>query len=110
VPGRFTRLRRKNTHHGEKERTSFLKKRSKKLLFVLASAFPDRLSPDSQKFFGSFFQKRTACFAGSFANFTGRIAAIRGRATALCNLQQCLCGPGPGGQNPAWNSRRRLLL
>jgi hypothetical protein len=37
-----------------------LKKRSKKLLIVLALAFPDRLSPDLQKFFGSFFQKRTA--------------------------------------------------
>jgi len=39
-----------------------LKKRSKKLLSVLASAFPDGLSPDNQKFFGSFFQKRTAFF------------------------------------------------
>jgi hypothetical protein len=46
----------------EKERSSFLKKRSKKLLPVLASAFPDSLSPDEQKFFGSFFQKRTASF------------------------------------------------
>jgi hypothetical protein len=44
-------------------KTSFLKKRSKKLLFTLASAHPERLSPDKQKFFGSFFQKRTACFA-----------------------------------------------
>jgi hypothetical protein len=42
---------------GEGKRTqarpSFLKKRSKKLLPVLASAFPDGLSPDNQKFFGS---------------------------------------------------------
>jgi hypothetical protein len=30
-----------------------LKKRIKKLLPVLASAFPDGLSPDNQKFFGS---------------------------------------------------------
>jgi hypothetical protein len=37
-------------------------KRSKKLLFVLASAFPDGLSPNEQKFFGSFFQKRTSSF------------------------------------------------
>jgi hypothetical protein len=37
-----------------------LKKRSKKLLPVSDSAFPDRLSPNEQKFFGSFFQKRTA--------------------------------------------------
>jgi hypothetical protein len=51
-----------------KERSSFLKKRSKKLLTVLALALPDGLSPHEQKFFGSrwaappFFQKRTASF------------------------------------------------
>jgi hypothetical protein len=45
-----------------KERSSFLKKRSKKLLSVLASAFPDRLNRNEQKFFGSFFQKRTTSF------------------------------------------------
>jgi hypothetical protein len=37
-----------------------LKKSSKKLLIILASAGPDRLAQVSQKFFGSFFQKRTA--------------------------------------------------
>jgi hypothetical protein len=45
-----------------KARPSFLKKRSKKLLSVWASAFPDGLSPNDQRFFGSFFQKRTAFF------------------------------------------------
>jgi hypothetical protein len=45
-----------------KERTSFLKKRSKKLLSISPSAFPDGLSPNEQKFFGSFFQKRIAFF------------------------------------------------
>jgi hypothetical protein len=45
------------------ERSSFLKKRSKKLLSVSAAASPDGLSPNEQKFFGSFFQKRTASFA-----------------------------------------------
>jgi hypothetical protein len=35
-------------------------KQTKKLLIILASACPDRLSQVSQKFFGSFFQKRTA--------------------------------------------------
>jgi hypothetical protein len=45
-----------------KARPSFLKKRSKKLLTDWASAFLDGLSPDNQKFFGSFFQKRTAFF------------------------------------------------
>jgi hypothetical protein len=39
---------------------SFLKKRSKKLLIRFAPAPQDRASPDSQKFFGSFSQKRTA--------------------------------------------------
>jgi hypothetical protein len=39
--------------------TSFLKKRSKKLLHVKAAALPDKAGPNLQKFFGSFFQKRT---------------------------------------------------
>jgi hypothetical protein len=39
-----------------------LKKRSKKLLIVPATAFPGKASPDRKKFFGSFFQKRTASF------------------------------------------------
>jgi hypothetical protein len=46
-----------------------LKKRSKKLLAVLASAFPDGLSPDIQEFFGSFFQKRTAFFLHPYAAY-----------------------------------------
>jgi hypothetical protein len=41
-------------------RPSFLEKRSKKLPPILAAAFPERLGLMSQKFFGSFFQKRTA--------------------------------------------------
>jgi hypothetical protein len=44
----------------EEARPSFLKKRSKQLLSISASASPEKLSRDSQKFFGSFFQKRTA--------------------------------------------------
>jgi hypothetical protein len=52
-----------NMNLSAKERSSFLKKRSKKLLSVLASALRDRLHPNEQKFFGSFFQKRTALFA-----------------------------------------------
>jgi hypothetical protein len=39
---------------------AFLKKSGKKLLIILASACPDRLSHVLQKFFGSFFRKRTA--------------------------------------------------
>jgi hypothetical protein len=40
----------------KKERSSFLKKRSKRLLFISASPASRR----EQKFFGSFFRKRTA--------------------------------------------------
>jgi hypothetical protein len=43
------------------ESTSFLKKRSKKLLHIGAAVVLPA-SPEDQKFFGSFFQKRTACF------------------------------------------------
>jgi hypothetical protein len=41
-------------------RTSFLKKRSKKLLFPWMRMF-EQAHFKEQKFFGSFFQKRTAC-------------------------------------------------
>jgi hypothetical protein len=41
------------------ERSSFLKKRSKKLLLPRSGR---RRAPNKQKFFGSFFQKRTAFF------------------------------------------------
>jgi hypothetical protein len=37
-----------------------LKESSKKLLIVLASALPGKLSPVSQEFFGFFFQARTS--------------------------------------------------
>jgi hypothetical protein len=37
----------------------FLSEKKEKRLSVSASAFPDGLSPNEQKFFGSFFQKRT---------------------------------------------------
>jgi hypothetical protein len=62
-----------------------LKKRSKKLLSVLASAFPDGLSPNTQKFFGSrragaaLFQKRTAFFLHRIALPT----SLRPLATVL---------------------------
>jgi hypothetical protein len=38
----------------------FFEKKKQKTFNRLAAAFPDRASQDSQKFFGSFFQKRTA--------------------------------------------------
>jgi hypothetical protein len=41
----------------KEERTSFLQKRSKRPLIILASASPDKPGPDLQKFFGAFFQK-----------------------------------------------------
>jgi hypothetical protein len=47
---------------GREERTSFLKKKKQKTFVYLASASPGKLSPDTQKFFGSFFQKRTAFY------------------------------------------------
>jgi hypothetical protein len=37
----------------------FETKRSKKRLVVLAAVFPEKLSPDSQRFFAAFFQKRS---------------------------------------------------
>jgi len=46
----------------EEERTSFLKKRSKKLLVIWTEVVSAPLAR-GQKFFGSFFQKRTSCFA-----------------------------------------------
>jgi hypothetical protein len=48
---------------GEGKGCSFLKKRTKKLLIILASASPDTASPKSQKFFASFFQKRSPFFS-----------------------------------------------
>jgi hypothetical protein len=44
-----------------KRKTSFLKKRSKRLLLLGVRASPATYA-ESQKFFGSFFQKRTAFF------------------------------------------------
>jgi hypothetical protein len=44
----------------KKASASFLKKRTKKLL-RLDPAAETATGPDSQKFFGSFFQKRTSC-------------------------------------------------
>jgi hypothetical protein len=53
-------------------RPAFLKKGSKKRLIILASACPERLSHVLQKFFGSFFQKRTAfCPVGFARGFNG---------------------------------------
>jgi hypothetical protein len=46
----------------EKERTSFLKKRSKKLLIPEGVGICVAKARSYQKFFASFFQKRSACF------------------------------------------------
>jgi hypothetical protein len=78
-----------------KERPSFLKKRSKKLLSLLASAFPDGLSPDSRKLFGSFFQKRTASFLHPIA-----LAAILAVSSAHAQ---------PPSQDPDWPCFQRLV-
>jgi hypothetical protein len=52
------RLRQK----GRKESSSFLKKRTKKLLRIWAEPIPRNRSQKQQKFFASFFQKRSAFF------------------------------------------------
>jgi hypothetical protein len=44
----------------------FFEKKKQKTFIRLASAFPDGLSLKGQKFFGSFFQKRTASFLKGF--------------------------------------------
>jgi hypothetical protein len=45
---------------GQGRKVFFFEKKKQKTFVCLAAAFPDQLSPDSQKFFGSFFQKRTS--------------------------------------------------
>jgi hypothetical protein len=47
----------------QKDSTSFFEKKKQKTFAQLASAFPRTLSLNLSKFFGSFFQKRTAFFA-----------------------------------------------
>jgi hypothetical protein len=46
----------------KKVRPSFLKKRSKKLLVILASAFPERLGPVRKSFLLLFFKKEESSF------------------------------------------------
>ncbi len=63
----------------------FFEKKKQKTFLILASASPDRLSPDSQKFFGSFFQKRTfflPLFLISLATVGSEIALTRYFAVA----------------------------
>jgi hypothetical protein len=50
------------TKQERKKRFFFFEKKKQKTFEYLASDSPDRLSPDQKKFFGSFFQKRTAFF------------------------------------------------
>jgi hypothetical protein len=47
----------------EERKRFFFEKKKQKTFAKLASAFPQRLSLNLSKFFGSFFQKRTAFFA-----------------------------------------------
>jgi hypothetical protein len=54
----------------------FFEKKKQKTFANLAAAFTGRLSPDSQKFFGSFFQKSTAfCLTHSAATRRARVPA-----------------------------------
>jgi hypothetical protein len=60
-----SRVHRKGVRGEEERKCSFLKKRTKKLLLLRFSYVPTRQSqtgPNSQAFFGSFFQKRTRLF------------------------------------------------
>jgi hypothetical protein len=49
----------------KEERSSFLKKRTKKLLIPWQAAFCLDAHRKNQKFFASFFQKRTSCFVSA---------------------------------------------
>jgi hypothetical protein len=62
-----------------RERSSFLKKRSKKRLFPRSAR---RRAPNKQKFFGSFFQKRTAFFLQPIALCT-TLGVVRNRASSV---------------------------
>jgi hypothetical protein len=60
APGRERGLE----HESRKEaRPSFLKKEAKKTFDYFGFGLSERPKPRSQKFFGSFFQKRTAFFS-----------------------------------------------
>ncbi len=69
-----------------------MKRRSKKLLVNLASAFPDRASPNSQEFLGSFFQKRTALRLAHLGSYgTSAKTLLVSAASAVL----CAAGPAP---------------
>jgi hypothetical protein len=57
----------------------FFEKKKQKTFICMASASPDRLGSDLQKFFGSFFQKRTASFTEQAASADDRRPEIRAR-------------------------------
>jgi hypothetical protein len=71
MPGNHLRLDGNDPHRildirrslGEKASSSFLKKRTKKLLSTEASDADRHQSRKNQKFFASFFQKRSAFFS-----------------------------------------------
>jgi hypothetical protein len=46
----------------QEARKNFFFEKEAKNFYGLDSAFPGRLSPEGQKFFGSFFRKRTAFY------------------------------------------------
>jgi hypothetical protein len=65
--------------------TAFLKKSSKKLLFILRRACDTDRGPDLQKFFGSFFQKRTAFFTLTAVDYPKQWSAMQRRDASGLN-------------------------
>jgi hypothetical protein len=66
--------------------TAFLKKSSKKLSFTLHRACDIDRGPDLQKFFGSFFQKRTAFFTLTAVDYPKQWSAMQRRDVSGLNF------------------------
>ncbi len=79
-----------------------MKKRSKKLLSLLASACPERLGQNSQKFFGSSFQKGAAFFLV--------LLLVAGTASAVSDPREMLPDPAQEARAEAIGSQLRCLV
>ncbi len=79
-----------------------MKKRSKKLLSASASACPEKLGLNWPKFFGSFFQKRTAFFLV--------FLFCAGRALGVSDPREMLPDPAQEARAEAVGSQLRCLV